>query len=1022
MEEPQDPNIRKQDLLSCPRWILTTLQRERQGKRDLEVERENLHSQIQQLLTANQESQLINKKLQIQLQLKETEQPKENFETTEKLSLMERQLFEKNEEIFSQNKQIELLKQQMQVMQTQVEKKDEITLLLKQQLTSFEQTSSNQLIELKRKLTENMSRIQELEDNIFTKETEINQKEILNNYLTEEVAKLKEYMQKQQQNKENSSSRVFELEERISILEKENIQKEKIIIEFSHRLQQTEEELAQSNQKLRIKTEELVKLNEWVKEIQERKAKSDEKVKEWVEQKNQTITDLMDQNAKLKNQINSINSKLSGRPTLGINTNSTSIGGASGDSNLNSNQLGGSQKVNFSNNSSLVQNLAHTSAIPSDKLSSVVMNDKKRREKSMSVNLTAAARSTPNSNSSALRKLQNNNLMNANNISNNNIPIINRNVETADWIIATQLPNIKPNTFQQNRKDKKSNLKYPQATSSLLPVELFKGVITNGVIENLLIDNTLENILSKFVSIIEPQRELDILIENLLNAIYISDPIRVVEIIEISVKTEIEKAERDVNTLFRGNSFSSKMMSKYTRLIGLNYIKETIAPSLLKFSEIGGSYEVNPTQLAPSENLEENIKRLKDFAQIILDNILDSFDKMPFEFRVIAGILGEQVKLRFPQTPYFGVIGFTFLRCYCVAVATPLAFDIKDAKLDAPAFKRGRLLASKILQNLANGAAFKEDFMSPLNEWVERNSDRVIEFYEKLMKKPENSKEISLFSKPLIPRAKEFYLSNISEMIGSWKLTEKFFLSISEEKNNLLLENYQKLAQISVKDLFLSLLRHFKENGKIFKENDPITLEFLHLISTNESILSAITEEAIKNLTSQSDREKFSDSLYGIFHFTSTSILNLSPSSYWPLFLKFISDIEVDISSELLPSSLTSKLLTKIALTVELSHIRRMVATILSDFLSGEVLEIDEERLNKEDRDNLHRNVDRLIELLTKHISFIITALQSVFPKFFFIFIYLFLIFLLINYTINNKIKNIINKNKLIIYKYYQSI
>ena len=84
---------------------------------------------------------------------------------------------------------------------------------------------------------------------------------------------------------------------------------------------------------------------------------------------------------------------------------------------------------------------------------------------------------------------------------------------------------------------------------------------------------------------------------------------------------------------------------------------------------------------------------------------------------------------------YTAVGGFLFLRLICPA----LVFPEKNNLLADPSAsvsgegRRGLMLVSKALQNLANGKKFREEYMDPLNEWFDANQDKLRGYLEEII-------------------------------------------------------------------------------------------------------------------------------------------------------------------------------------------------------------------------------------------------------------------------------------------------
>jgi len=75
--------------------------------------------------------------------------------------------------------------------------------------------------------------------------------------------------------------------------------------------------------------------------------------------------------------------------------------------------------------------------------------------------------------------------------------------------------------------------------------------------------------------------------------------------------------------------------------------------------------------------------------------------------------------------------GFIFLRFICPALTSPHIYGLVK---DPPSTNAQRMLIliSKVLQNLAGCKHFKEEYMSPMNEFIDVNKTNLLEFYKEI--------------------------------------------------------------------------------------------------------------------------------------------------------------------------------------------------------------------------------------------------------------------------------------------------
>ncbi len=98
-------------------------------------------------------------------------------------------------------------------------------------------------------------------------------------------------------------------------------------------------------------------------------------------------------------------------------------------------------------------------------------------------------------------------------------------------------------------------------------------------------------------------------------------------------------------------------------------------------------------------------------------------------FRALCHHIWDVVIDRFPASKHSAVGGFIFLRFFCPALIQPEGIDL-DANIDNREVRRGLLLITKVVQNLANNVVFgaKEQHMKVLNVFLSDNIRQVTKF------------------------------------------------------------------------------------------------------------------------------------------------------------------------------------------------------------------------------------------------------------------------------------------------------
>lgn len=193
---------------------------------------------------------------------------------------------------------------------------------------------------------------------------------------------------------------------------------------------------------------------------------------------------------------------------------------------------------------------------------------------------------------------------------------------------------------------------------------------------------------------------------------------------------EVELAD-SMQTLFRGNSLASKIMTFCFKVYGAAYLQKLLEPLLRGVITTPEhiSFEVDPTRLEQGENLEENQRNLRQITERFFQAIIGSSSEFPPQLRSVCHCLYQVVSQRFPQNSIGAVGSAMFLRFVNPAIVSPYEAGILDKK-PQPRIERGLKLMSKILQSIANHVLFtKEEHMRSFNDFVKNNFDAARRFF-----------------------------------------------------------------------------------------------------------------------------------------------------------------------------------------------------------------------------------------------------------------------------------------------------
>lgn len=206
-------------------------------------------------------------------------------------------------------------------------------------------------------------------------------------------------------------------------------------------------------------------------------------------------------------------------------------------------------------------------------------------------------------------------------------------------------------------------------------------------------------------------------------------------VLEHLIYTEVSRC-KSVNTLFRGEELSSRVLRSFVRLNGFDYVEKVLGPLVAEVASNNYFYEVDPNRADPSMDLKKNFEELEKLSQRFLESILSSYIWVPPEFLRLVKCIYTHSAAKFvdENCEQLVVAGFMFLRFLGPAIAAPESFRL--TAIETPEARRTLLLVGKILQNLANGAEFKEPYLQDMNAFLTKNAQKVANFFQKLRTYP----------------------------------------------------------------------------------------------------------------------------------------------------------------------------------------------------------------------------------------------------------------------------------------------
>ncbi|KAI7870568.1 hypothetical protein BDF14DRAFT_1771252 [Spinellus fusiger] len=160
----------------------------------------------------------------------------------------------------------------------------------------------------------------------------------------------------------------------------------------------------------------------------------------------------------------------------------------------------------------------------------------------------------------------------------------------------------------------------------------------------------------------------------------------------------------------------------------------------IKYTSESKTFELDPSKVGKDEDVAKNKENTIAATEMFLDAICSSSKQAPRSFHEICSCITTVVRGRFPEASYTAVGAFIFLRFFCPVIVSPESENIVMINgTVTKEMRRGYLIATKIIQNLANNVLFgaKESFMIVLNDFLTKNIYKVTSFLREISKAPE---------------------------------------------------------------------------------------------------------------------------------------------------------------------------------------------------------------------------------------------------------------------------------------------
>ncbi|KAH9819427.1 hypothetical protein DFH28DRAFT_1080087 [Melampsora americana] len=195
----------------------------------------------------------------------------------------------------------------------------------------------------------------------------------------------------------------------------------------------------------------------------------------------------------------------------------------------------------------------------------------------------------------------------------------------------------------------------------------------------------------------------------------------VIKFLKAVIEKEVSETEHE-STVFRGNSFTTRLLTVFARAKGYDYLRNTLANLLLGLSNKPSEFSMDFDPHRASADDDEASRNLEQVTEAFLNVIAVSWKKLPSAIREICHHIATTVQERYPESVFTSIGGFIFLRFINPAIVSPEVIDL-DLPNDTREIRRSLVMITRVLQALANNIRFgaREPAMKALNPFMAKN-------------------------------------------------------------------------------------------------------------------------------------------------------------------------------------------------------------------------------------------------------------------------------------------------------------
>ncbi|KAF7726129.1 Ras GTPase activating protein ira2 [Apophysomyces ossiformis] len=220
---------------------------------------------------------------------------------------------------------------------------------------------------------------------------------------------------------------------------------------------------------------------------------------------------------------------------------------------------------------------------------------------------------------------------------------------------------------------------------------------------------------------------------------------KAMDLLKAVIEKEVQNTDSETE-LFRRTSIATRLLSVFAKINGAQYVQSVLQPVFYALADKPPeerTFELDSSKVDAGEDVSKNKQNVVNATEMFLNAICASANEAPRCFREVCHYILTSVRERFPEAKYTAVGAFIFLRFFCPAIVAPESEGLIKSSSISREMRRGHLIATKVIQNLANNVLFgaKETYMIVLNDFLTINIYKVTSFLREISNVPSSTEE-----------------------------------------------------------------------------------------------------------------------------------------------------------------------------------------------------------------------------------------------------------------------------------------